>query len=139
MCTVLICAALIGPCGGCAKLPATPSPTAVTTATEEGSTAARVKRVFRYESRVADALLDRYPLREDFAGADPALVAAEARMNDRCGAVTRVVLEKLEGGAPSWVQQLRVMRSLEPCERAARRVEHLLDQYAQAVVANRGL
>ena len=87
---------------------------------------ARAERVFVYESRVADALLDRYPLREDFAAADPALVAAEAHMTEACGVLTRAVLRHLEGREQSVKQKLKVAHSLTSCEQAARRIEAML-------------
>ncbi len=87
---------------------------------------ARAERVFVYQSRLADALLDRYPLREDFAAADPALIAAETRMTEACGTLTRAVLRHLEGREQSVKQKLKVARSLSGCEQAARRIEAML-------------
>lgn len=88
---------------------------------------ARAERVFVYESRIADALLDRYPLREDFLAASPALIVAEADLTTACGALTRAVLRHLEGREQSLKQKLKVASSLAGCERAARRVEAMLD------------
>lgn len=125
---------------GCASTPSVDSARTGATATAASdSTAAQVRRIFRYQSRVADALLDRYPLREDFDRADPRLVSAEARMTRKCGKVTRVVVDKLEGSEPSLLERWSMLRSLESCERAARKVERLLGvDDAQAVVATRG-
>ena len=117
---------------GCVSVPTASVPRKQSGASYTGTSAAQVERVFRYESRVANALLDRFPLHEDFIGADPALVTAEARMNDRCSAVTQVVMHTLEKNPPSWLLRLQAMRSLGKCERATRRVERLLNLQAQA-------
>ena len=115
--------------GGCAIVAA--PPTAVVGARVEQhrdeDTEARATRVFIYESRVADALLDRYPMREDFAAAGSALITAEADMTEACGALTRAVLRHLEGRQQSVKQKLKVARSLTGCEQAARRIEAMLD------------
>ena len=115
--------------GGCA-LVAVPSTAVVGARVEQHrdeDTEARATRVFIYESRVADALLDRYPLREDFAAAGSALITAEADMTEACGALTRAVLRHLEGRQQSVKQKLKVARSLTGCEQAARRIEAMLD------------
>ena len=130
----LVLAAVACAAAGCATAPSANRHASAVAARGHETTEARVARIFRYQSRVADALLDRYPLREDFVSADPALVAAEARMNDQCAAVTRVVVNSLEGDSPSLVQRLFAMRSLHPCERATRRVERLLGTQTQASV-----
>lgn len=123
---------------GCASTPSVESTRTGATAAAD-STAAQVRRIFRYQSRVADALLDRYPLREDFDRADPRLVSAEARMTRKCGKVTRVVVDKLEGSEPSLLERWSMLRSLESCERAARKVERLLGvDDNHAVLATRG-
>ncbi|MEQ8231870.1 MAG: hypothetical protein RLW61_08670 [Gammaproteobacteria bacterium] len=106
---------------GCATLP---PPVARVVGAVEPS---RAEEVFRYQSRVADALLDRYPLLEVFEEADPALLAAEARMTESCSPLTRAVLARLEGERPSLGLRLRVFTTLDDCERAARRMERLLD------------
>ncbi len=90
-------------------------------------TEARARRVFVYESRIADALLDRYPLREDFEAAQPDLVKAEAHMTEACGALTRAVVRQLEGRKQSLKHKLKVARSLDGCESSARRVEAMLE------------
>ncbi|MEQ8662458.1 MAG: hypothetical protein RLW62_16710 [Gammaproteobacteria bacterium] len=116
--TVLALATLVF-ASGCASLP--PPVAAVV------DQHARAERVFLYQSRVADALLDRYPLLEVFEDADPALVAAEARMTKSCSALTRAVLAELEGEQPSLGLRFEVFTTLDDCERAARRIERLLD------------
>jgi hypothetical protein len=108
--------------GGCASLAGAP-PDEVRTAAHEPS---RAERVFLYQSRVADALLDRYPLLEVFEEADPALVAAEARMTENWSPLTRAVLARLEGSGPSLGLRFKVFTTLDDCERAARRIDKLL-------------
>jgi hypothetical protein len=112
--------ALVFASSGCATLP----PPATTSGHAKGS---RAEQVFLYQSRVADALLDRYPLLSIFDDADPALVDAEARMTESCSALTRAVIAEIEGERPSLGLRFRVLTSLDDCERAARRIEHLLD------------
>ena len=87
----------------------------------------RAEQVFLYQSRVADQLLDEYPLLETFAEADPALVAAEAKMTRKCSALTQAMLTRLEGEQPSLGLRLKVLTSLDDCERAARKIERILD------------
>ena len=115
--------------GGCALVAAPPTATAGALIEQHANKdiETRAKRVFIYESRVADALLDRYPLREDFTAADPALVTAEAHMTEACGALTRAVLRHLEGRQQSVKQKVKVARSLAGCEQAARRIEVMLE------------
>lgn len=114
---------------GCASV--SPSPArSVAPAIEqhaEEDTEARAKRVFVFQSRVADALLDRYPLREDFAAAEAGLLQAESRMTEACGPLTRAVVRHLEGRKQSVKQKLKVARSLNDCEAAAQRVEALME------------
>ena len=95
---------------------------------------ARAERVFRYQSRLADALLDRYPLREQLADADPRLVAAEARMTESCGSLTRAVVENLEGREPSVELKLAVWNSLDDCERAAQTIERMIEKLDGAML-----
>ena len=42
------------------------------------NTQSRAERVFLYQSRVADSLLDHYPLMEIFEAADPSIIARGA-------------------------------------------------------------
>jgi hypothetical protein len=95
-------------------------------AASPATTAAHAERVFRYQSRMADALLDHYPLFEAFAAADPELVAAEARMSEVCGPLTQAALARAEGGEPSLALRFEVLSTLDECERAARRIERML-------------
>jgi hypothetical protein len=126
---------------GCSTLVSSPSSTTHARAQQHANEdmEARAERVFVYESRIADALLDRYPLREDFAAADPALVAAEAHMTEVCGVLTRAVLRHLEGREQSVKQKLKVARSLSSCEEAARRIEVMLEpSSSNALIATGG-
>ena len=91
----------------------------------------RAERVFLYQSRVADALLDHYPLVEYFEEADPAIIAAEARMTEFCSPLTRAALMRLEGTEPSLGLRLLVLASISECESAARTIDHLLNAPAE--------
>ena len=91
--------------------------------------------MFRYQSHVADVLLDHYPMLDVFAGADPALLAAEARMTEVCSPLTQAVLARFEGQEPSLLLQLKVMETIDDCERAARDTEHLLTITAESAAA----
>ena len=119
----------LGCLGGCSTLGSSPSGATDARVAQHAQEdmEARAERVFIFESRIADGLLDRYPLREDFAAADPALVVAEAHMTEACGALTRAVLRHLEGREQSVKQKLKVARSLAGCEQAARRIEVMLE------------
>lgn len=97
---------------------------------------ARVIDVFQHQSRVADELLDQYPLREQFLAADPHLVAAERRMNQNCSAVAASAVKTVEGEAPSWLEHFRLARHLEPCDEAASKVELLLAAAMRSAVAD---
>jgi len=114
--------------GGCASVTPPPARSASPAVEPQASedTEARAKRVFVFQSRVADALLDRYPLREDFAAAEPRLLKAESRMTEACGPLTRAVVRHLEGRKQSVKQKLKVARSLNDCESAAQRVEAMM-------------
>lgn len=128
--TALLGAALLAG-GGCATVATAPSSNAGG-ATDERT---RAEQVFLYQSRVADALLDRYPMQEQFAGADPALVAAEARMTEACSPLTQAVLARYEGEEPSLMLRLQVMNTIDDCERAARDTEHLISSTSAETAA----
>lgn len=123
---ILICAVLTIGAGGCATIASQPQ----TSAAERP--ASRAERVFLYQSRVADALLDHYPLVEVFAQADPVLVAAEKKMTHKCSPLTRAMLTRLEGDRPSLLLRLEVFTTLSDCERAARRIDRLLSDDDEA-------
>jgi hypothetical protein len=130
--TALVLASALPWFAGCASvMPPSPPPShgaEAGVAQHAGEdTEARAKRVFVFESRVADALMDRYPLREDFEAAEPDLVKAEAHMTDACGPLTRAVVRDLEGRKQSIKHKLKVARSLDDCETAARRVGAMLE------------
>lgn len=118
---LLACSALLISAGGCAT-------TASKAHTGDGpGTASRAERVFLYQSRVANALLDHYPLVEVFAQADPALVAAEKKMTRKCSPLTRAMVTRLEGDRPSLLLRFEVFTTISDCERAARRIDRLLN------------
>ncbi len=114
-------AALLSACAGLQAAPASGA--------EPGRS--RAERVFLYQSRVADALLDRYPLMEIFAEADPALIALEERMTETCSPLTRAVLAHLEGDKPSLGLRFKVFTTIGECERAARRIDRILNSAPQ--------
>ena len=86
----------------------------------------RAEQVFRYQGRVANTLLDHYPLLENFANVDPRLIAAEAVMNDACSRLTQAVLTHAAGDELSLSLKLGAMTSIDDCEAATARVEQLL-------------
>jgi hypothetical protein len=92
----------------------------------------RVERVFLYQSRIADALLDHYPLSEVLEQADPAVIEAEARMTESCSALAQAVVTHLEGDEPSLGLRVRVMATVDECENAARTMDELLNAAAVA-------
>lgn len=109
---------------GCASTPVANDTPSADATNEPGSSHA--ERVFRYQSKVADSLLDHYPLLDVFAGADPALISAEAAMTQACSALTQAVLARIEGGEPSLLLRLEVMITVDQCEQATQRTEQLL-------------
>jgi hypothetical protein len=110
-------------CTGCANLASTPVAQEIAAQERERT---RAERVFLYQSRVADTLLDEYPLMEIFLAADPNLIVAEARMTETCNPLTRAVLTHLEGNKPSLALRFQVFTSLNACEDAARQIADLL-------------
>ena len=92
----------------------------------------RAERVFRYHSRVANALIDRYPLLEVMENADPVVIEAETQMAESCSALTQAVLTGFEGRKPSLKLRFRVMRTIDDCERATREMDDLLNSTAIA-------
>lgn len=124
---VVACAGLL--LTACASVTPPLATHAVATAAQADreDTEARAERIFVYQSRVADALLDRYPLREDFSAADAGLLQAEGRMTEACGALTRAVVRHLEGRKQSVKQKLKVARSLDSCEAAAQQLNAMME------------
>jgi len=92
----------------------------------------RAQQVFLYQSRIANALLERYPLVDILESADPTIIAAEARMMDSCSPLTRAALLHFEGKSPSLGLRLHIMASVDECERAAREMEQVLSRLAIA-------
>ena len=118
-------------CVSCASL--TPEPTATKTLADEHGDS-RAERVFLYESRIAGALLDMYPLVDVFEQtAHPDLIAAEARMSESCSPLTRAVLANLEGQQLSLALRFEVMSTIDDCERAARRIDQLINTEPQTL------
>lgn len=111
---------------GCATMNDAPSSAEAMTVAGEAVELSRAERVFLYQSRVADALLDHYPLHEVFESADPHVIEAEARMTEACSYLTQAVLTNLEGGSPSLGLRFRVLTTLNSCERAAQRMDFIL-------------
>ena len=115
----------------CSTVSQPPSPPSeVKTAAASAETEANrslAERVFLYQRRVAYSLLDRYPLMEIFAEADPALIAAEAHMTRSCSPLTQAVLQHFEGERPSLALRFRVFTTIGECERAARHIDRLLN------------
>ena len=87
----------------------------------------RAKRVFLYQSRIANALLDHYPLVEVLENADPAVIEAEARMTESCGPLTQAVLTHFEGDKLPLGLRFRATATIDKCERAARKMDELLN------------
>lgn len=114
---------------GCASV-STPAGDVAAAQTDDGRS--RAERVFLYQSRVADSLLDHFPLMEVFAEADPELVAAEAHMTRSCSPLTQAVLAHFEGEKPSLGLRFQVFTTLGECERAAQRIDRLLSQRVSA-------
>ncbi|MGR8920523.1 MAG: hypothetical protein ACU85V_12975, partial [Gammaproteobacteria bacterium] len=118
-------AALAALAGGCASTPPGPAASAAETAAyARGSS--RAERVFLYQSRMADALLNEYPLVEIFEEADPALIEAEATMTRSCSPLTQAVIARLEGDGPSLGLRLQVFTTIGECEKAARTIDNIL-------------
>lgn len=127
------CLAIV--CAGCATTHRSPAPShAVTAQSDSGHS--RAERVFLYQSRISDELLNRYPLAEVLEQTEPILIAAEAHMIENCGYLTRAVLEHFAGREVSLGLKFKVMNSIDDCERSARRVEQLLETLSISV--NRG-
>ncbi len=119
-----VCLAILS--AGCATTHSGPSASHAVAAQSDNERS-RAERVFLYQSRISDALLDRYPLVEVFEKADPILIAAAARMMETCSYLTRAVLANFEGREPSLGLKFKVLNSLDDCERSAQQTEELLD------------
>lgn len=85
----------------------------------------RAMDVFLYQSRVGDAVMDKYPFLDAGEG-HPRLVAAEARMMSACSHLAQAALHKVSGGEPGVRLKFMVFLTLDTCEKAAKHVETLL-------------
>ena len=85
----------------------------------------RAMDIFFYQSRVGDAVMDKYPFL-DVNDGNPDLVAAEARMMAACSHLAQAALHKVSGGEPGVRLKFMVFLTLDSCEDAARQVETLL-------------
>lgn len=116
---------------GCASVSHTDDTTSLNAA-RDMQNIPRAERVFLYQSHVANTLLDHYPLVEILETADPSVVEAEARMTESCSPLTQAALTKFEGDKPSLGLRFRVMTTIDECERAARKMDELLNDTAIA-------
>ena len=85
----------------------------------------RAMDIFFYQSRVGDAVMDKFPFL-DAGDGHPDLVAAEARMMAACSHLAQAALHKVSGGEPGVRLKFMVFLTLDACEDAARNVETLL-------------
>lgn len=85
---------------------------------------ARIKEVFLFQARVANELLDRYPLAD--IEMTPALADAEARLVERCGYLNQAAISHIEGGSIGLDLKLKVFASVDGCEAAAHELSNLL-------------
>ena len=104
-------AMLVASCSTISKAPTNPD----TLAPQTGTDRSRAERVFLYQSRIANKLLDYYPL-----------IAAEARMTGSCRYLTRAVLAQLERNQPSLDLKFKVVNNIDECERSAQKIEQML-------------
>lgn len=116
---------------GCATLSA---PNSLVTATA-GAYDSRAEEIFRYQSRIANSVLDRhgYLEIESAVDLDPTLVAADARMAEVCRYLNQAALGKAEGRAPDWDLKFKVFATTGACAQAAREVESLLHNAGNSV------
>ena len=96
----------------------------------------RAMDIFFYQSRVGDAVMNKYPFL-DLEDGDPNLIAAEARMMAACSHLAQAALHKVSGGEPGVQLKFKVFLTLDSCEHAARRVEALLS--SDTILANSSL
>jgi hypothetical protein len=117
---------------GCATISTPPSAQATTTYQTDNS---RTEDIFRYQSRVASSVLDRYAYLEidGDADLDPTLVAADARMAEVCRYLNEAALTKAEGHALGWELKFKVFATTGACAQAAREVESLLNNAGSSV------
>lgn len=92
---------------------------------DEPKQRSRAMEVFFYQSRVGDAVMDKYPFL-DAGDGHPQLVAAEARMMSACSHLAQAAIHKVSGGEPGVRLKFMVFLTLDTCENAAKHVETLL-------------
>ena len=117
---------------GCATISA---PAGAQDPATERAENSRTHEIFRYQSRVASSVLDRYAYLEieDGADLDPTLVAADARMAEVCRFLNEAALDKAEGHALGWELKLKVFATTSACAQAAHEVESLLNNAGSSV------
>ncbi|MEM7466156.1 MAG: hypothetical protein AAF387_04660 [Pseudomonadota bacterium] len=103
---------------------------------DEPKQRSRAMDIFFYQSRVGDAVMDKYPFLEAGDG-HPELAAAEARMMAACSHLAQAALHKVSGGEPGVRLKFMVFLTLDTCENAARNVENMLN--AETVLADNSL
>ena len=92
---------------------------------DEPKQRSRAMEVFLYQSRVGDAVMNKYPFLDAGEG-HPNLVAAEARMMSACSHLAQAALHKVSGGEPGVRLKFMVFLTLDTCAKAAKHVETLL-------------
>ena len=114
---------------------ATVAPTLTTSSYDATEDNDQAEQVFFYESRIANAVLDRIALREieESGELDPTLAAADARLAEVCRHLNEAAITRAEGQVASWDLKLRVLATTSACEHAAREVELLLENTGNSV------
>ncbi|MGR8947663.1 MAG: hypothetical protein ACU84Q_06415 [Gammaproteobacteria bacterium] len=103
---------------------------------DEPKQRSRAMRVFFYQSRVGDAVMNKYPFL-DAGDGHPRLAAAEARMMSACSHLAQAALHKVSGGEPGVRLKFMVFLTLDTCEKAAKQVETLLS--SETILAGNSL
>ncbi len=119
--------------GGCTTL--TPSSLSLSSTPQATEYSSHAEQVFLYESRVANAVLDRIAVREieESGELDPTLTAADARMAEVCRHLNEAAVTRAEGQAASWDLKIKVLATTGTCEHAAHEVELLLEHTGNSV------
>lgn len=134
--TALLFAGLL--LGGCSSLGTkAPPPEAKVAAApaDEG----HVRKVFVFQGRVANDLLERYEFADEPSSApDPVLATAESRMTESCTYLNQAAVSYLEGSKPGWRLKMMVFATVDRCESAARTVAALLSQDNQRIASTDG-
>ena len=103
---------------------------------DEPKQRSRAMEVCFYQSRVGDAVMDKYPFL-DAGDGHPQLVAAEARMMSACSHLAQAAIHKVSGGEPGVRLKFMVFLTLDTCENAAKHVETLLS--SETILAGNSL